>query len=67
MPSTCRMLAAIIYGSTLLGMVASPGQLTAQETDFQLPANPGNWINTPPINMDVLAGKAAVLYYFEES
>jgi len=33
----------------------------------RLPANPAVWINSPPITNDMLAGKAAVLFFFEES
>ena len=33
----------------------------------KLPANPAVWINSQPITSDMLAGKAAVLYFFEET
>ncbi|MCX7423195.1 MAG: redoxin domain-containing protein [Planctomycetia bacterium] len=32
----------------------------------KLPANPGQWVNSPPITNEMLVGKAAVLYFFEE-
>jgi peroxiredoxin len=33
----------------------------------KLPAHPNFWINSPPITNDMLRGKAAVLFFFEES
>jgi len=48
-------------------MFSVPVALTGQEAEFQLPANPLNWLNTPPISKETLTGKAAVLYFFEES
>lgn len=43
----------------------------AQEGDAKavpkLPGNPTVWINSPPISTEMLAGKAAVLYFFEET
>ena len=33
----------------------------------KLPGNPAIWINSPPISNEMLAGKAAVLYFFEET
>jgi len=31
-----------------------------------LPSDPTAWLNSPPLTNDMLAGKAALLYYFEE-
>ncbi len=42
---------------------------TAQDTPKpapKLPSNPNAWINSPPMTNEMLAGKAAVLYFFEE-
>ncbi len=43
----------------------------AQEGDAKaapkLPGNSAVWINSPPISTEMLAGKAAVLYFFEET
>ncbi len=48
--------------------VACP--LAAQEADSkpvpQMPSYPGMWINSPPITNEMLAGKAALLYFFDE-
>ncbi|GDY08510.1 MAG: hypothetical protein DWI21_01505 [Planctomycetota bacterium] len=38
-----------------------------QKTSPKLPAHPSVWINSPPISNEMLAGKAAVLYFFEET
>lgn len=40
--------------------------VTAQETEFSLPANPAQWINSPPVSMEAIRGKGVVLYFFEE-
>jgi hypothetical protein len=46
-----------------LGLKACPGQ----ETRVQLPTNPANWLNSGPIPVEMLKGKAAIFYFFEES
>ena len=33
---------------------------------LKLPAAPVSWINTPPLTIDMLKGKAALFYLFEE-
>jgi len=38
----------------------------AADDKFQLPTAPSAWINSTPITTDMLAGKAAFLWYFEE-
>lgn len=54
---------------TLLLLRASVGlgQEGEQKASPKLPTNPAVWINFPPISNDMLAGKAAVLYFFEET
>jgi hypothetical protein len=37
-----------------------------QNTVPELPQDPANWINSPPISNKALEGKAAVLYFYEE-
>ena len=44
------------------GVVAQDGDT---ET-VQLPADPDAWLNSPPISNEILKGKAAILYFFEE-
>ena len=39
----------------------------AQEGEFRLPTDPSVWLNSPPISLEILEGKAAMLYFFEES
>ena len=36
------------------------------EAKTQLPTNPAAWLNSPPLTTEMLAGKAAFLYFFEE-
>lgn len=58
-------------GLCWLLLLSSGGAGLAQEKDQKsspkLPANPTVWINSPPISNEMLAGKAAVLYFFEET
>ena len=37
-----------------------------QASQLQLPANPAQWINSPPLSTQMLKGKAAVFYLYEE-
>ena len=34
---------------------------------FQMPTDPSVWLNSEPITTEMLAGKAAVFYFFEET
>ncbi len=43
------------------------GQDSDAKAPPKLPGNPAVWINSPPISTEMLAGKAAVLYFFEET
>lgn len=43
------------------------GTLNAQGQDKALPANPTQWLNSGPVNVEGLTGKGIVLYFFEES
>ena len=55
---------------TLLASSAAVGlaqEGAGKKQTQKLPANPGVWINSPPITNEMLAGKAAVLFFFEES
>jgi thiol-disulfide isomerase/thioredoxin len=36
-------------------------------SDVKLPASPAQWVNSGPLSSEALKGKAAVLYFFEES
>jgi thiol-disulfide isomerase/thioredoxin len=38
-----------------------------QPSDVELPASPAQWVNSGPLSSEALQGKAAVLYFFEES
>ena len=51
-----------------LGCFAVCDVALAQDSkQFQMPADPSIWLNSPPLTTDILAGKAAVLYFYEES
>jgi hypothetical protein len=39
----------------------------AQDEDLSLPPDRTRWLNSPPLSMEMLKGKGAVLYFFEES
>ncbi len=56
----CWML---FLSSTAIGL----SQERDQKPSPKLPGNPTVWINSPPISNEMLAGKAAVLYFFEET
>ncbi len=54
----------------MMFLVSACGGLSiAQETGagLNLPADPGAWLNSCPITAEMLQGKAALLYYFEET
>jgi hypothetical protein len=48
-------------------LIAICSNLTAQDAGFSLPSNPAQWLNSPPISLEAMKGKGAVLYFFEET
>lgn len=59
----CLVLTLLCVSSSVgLAQEAAVNQATPK-----LPAHPAVWVNSPPISNDMLAGKAAVLYFFEET
>jgi peroxiredoxin len=56
-----RLLAAASALAICLTTVAG-----ARAKEVELPQNPAQWINAQPITLDMLKGKAVVLYFFEE-
>lgn len=38
----------------------------AQSADLKLPNEPSQWLNSSPLSLETLKGKAAVLWFFEE-
>ncbi len=50
-------------GMILMGVCSA---VAAQDAGISLPANPGQWLNSPPISLEAMKGKGAVLYFFEE-
>lgn len=59
------MRASFIIGSAL-GLLTIATPLLAQDSLPTFPRNPANWLNSPPITEDILEGKGALLYFFEE-
>ena len=63
-----RALVFYAFISCLLLLIESPA-VTAQDAAKPAPKFPSStsqWINSPPITNEMLVGKAAVLYFFEE-
>ncbi len=56
-------------GLTLAALaLCVPFPLSAQDRPaLELPQNPGVWMNSGPISLSALEGKAVVLYYFEKN
>jgi thiol-disulfide isomerase/thioredoxin len=52
----------------LFAVLAIVSSALAQEdaSEFNLPADPSLWINSPPLSKQALAGKGAVLWFYEE-
>lgn len=50
-----------------LGLVLLAGTANAQDSLPRFPQNPASWLNTSPITQKTLKGKAALLYFFEET
>ena len=52
----------------LLGCFAFGDIASAQNSkQFEMPTDPSVWLNSPPLTTEMLAGKAAVLYFYEET
>jgi hypothetical protein len=62
----CSVLAIVF---TWCGLVAAQDSTPAKETDAaqQLPKDPAAWINSPPLNREILGKKGVVLVFFEET
>lgn len=54
---------AIVVG---LSTTPARSQVEGEANKRTLPTNPAMWLNSPPITSDMLAGKAAFLWFFEE-
>ena len=69
MISKFKFLSPLAAGIVLLATAFVPtGGAVAQEDkeSIRLPADPDVWLNSPPISSEILKGKAAILYFFEE-
>ncbi len=67
-PSRRNCVGRLAILALLLGLSPSAEAQTdaAQARPLQLPTNPANWINSPPLTTHMLKGKAAVFYLYEE-
>lgn len=70
MGSKFKLLPSLVAGAVMLAVAfASTDVVFAQkqnEKSIRLPAAPEAWLNSPPISNEILQGKAAILYFFEE-
>ena len=57
---------ALVLLFLLAALPTAVGQDMAP-SESVLPADPASWINAPPISTEMLAGKAAVFWFFEET
>lgn len=58
---TCLLLICF-----LVPLTTTQVSIAAEKTELKLPAEPVNWINSAPLNSEMLKGKAALFYLFEE-
>lgn len=65
-----KLLPPRVAGAVMLAVAfASTDVVFAQkknEESIRFPADPEAWLNSPPISNEILKGKAAILYFFEE-
>ncbi|MBL9081772.1 MAG: TlpA family protein disulfide reductase [Planctomycetales bacterium] len=67
---TACVCATFVAASTTPAAAQAPSFLSGVlgSTDaVQLPSSPAAWINSPPLTNEMLAGKAAYFYFFEET
>lgn len=56
-------------GAVLTSLLVAAGSAAAQDSatgEFRLPEAPAAWVNSTPISLSALKGKAAVLWFYEE-
>ena len=58
-----RMLAALMF----IGCLGAVDLSAQEKVEFQMPTDPSVWLNSTPITSELLEGKGAVLYFFEET
>ena len=59
----------LVAGVVSIVAVIAPVRSVAQDRNTEtvrLPTDPDAWLNSPPISNEILDGKAAILYFFEE-
>ena len=65
-PLMLRWLAASAMVTTVL-VACEPAQAQdSQSAEFRLPIDPAMWLNSMPLSSEALAGKGAVLWFYEE-
>ncbi len=56
----------VTFAFCILGMTLLVRHVLAEESfTFELPRDPAAWINSGPVSIDAMRGKAIVLYFFE--
>jgi thiol-disulfide isomerase/thioredoxin len=63
--SRCISIQALV-ASVCAVTVASTAGAQSPSAAFSLPASPAAWVNSPPLTAEMLAGKAALLWFYEE-
>ncbi len=53
-------------GAVLTSLLVAGTAVHAADESFRLPDQPAAWVNSPPISLSALKGKAAVLWFYEE-
>ncbi len=69
MPSTfatCRSIVVVGCFIAIFAVLSGPASSAAAEKAPEFPTSPEQWINSAPLTLESLKGKAVVLYYFEE-
>lgn len=60
-------LNCLIAAGLAIGLASAVAGQDTTGGKFQLPSDPAQWVNSAPISLEALEGKAAVLWFFEES
>jgi hypothetical protein len=61
-----RSMVLAIAASAVASVLAPAQSVAAGESTVTFPNNPANWMNSGCISAEMLSGKAALLYFFEE-
>jgi len=59
-------IAVAVVSVAYCAFASIPCRAQAPAGSFALPTDPSAWVNTPPLTSEMLAGKAAFLWFYEE-